>query len=332
MDTINVKMKLEKSLTKEEFQKVLSGKIKDWIFKFKELNSPMERDKNTYTFSLSFPRFFDRETNAYLIKKQWEVDLVIQRFTEYIEIELGNKIVSAIVTRIDYPFTFYMEDERNYNSYRSLFDILGRASKIVTIKNIEEMRENKKETHIFCSSSDSTKRVDKIITYNQLKKIKDKYSKLYKIILERYPDLDRRMRIEVSIKAEKSLYKLKLKKIKTKAYEYIIENLFNENLIDDFLRKEVLRLTESLQKERINNKKVYASGFIHKEKPVSYECLRKAINTVYLSPSSKEHFITKSRISLREMESKEQVIYFSMKNEIKKLKNSLKKEKMRSTK
>lgn len=332
MDTINVTMKLEKQLTMEEQKVFLSGEVKSWIFKFKEVTSPMTRDQNTYTFSLSFPRFYDKETNAYLITKQSEVDLVIQTLTDLIELELGNKIISAIVTRVDYPFTFLMDEGRDYNSYRGIFEILARASNITTVKNVEEMRENKKETHIFSSSKDSTKRVDKIMAYNQLKKIKDKYSRLYLKIQERYPSLERRMRIEVSLKTDIKLKKLKLKKVKNRAYDYIIDQLFNEELIENFLKKEISRLSNALQKEKSCSNRVYTESFILKENPVSYEVMREAVKCVYLSIRSKENFMKNTRIAFKNREGRERVVYFKVKDEIKKIKESLKREKTKPTK
>lgn len=332
MDTINVTIKLEKQLTMEQQKVFFSGEVKSWIFKFKEVTSQMTRAQNTYTFSLSFPRFYDKETNAYLVTKQSEVDLVIQTLTDLIELELGNKIISAVVTRVDYPFTFLMDEGRDYNSYRGIFEILARASKITTVKNIEEMRKRKKETHIFSSSRDSTKRVNKIMVYNQFKKIKDKYSRLYLKIQKRYPELEKRMRIEISLKTDIKLKKLRLKKIKSKTYEYIIEHLFDEKLIEQFLIQEVLRLTKALQKEKELNNRVYVESFILRENPVSYEVMREVVKRVYLSTRSKENFMKNTRIAFREREEREHVVYFKIMDEIRKIKKSLKKEKMRSTK
>ncbi len=320
MDTINLEVTLAKEINYEE-RKVL--KSKRWI------KSVRLKKDFTYLIGISFPQYF-YATNAYLISRQSEIDKVVGELYTAIQ-ELDNKIEEAIVTRVDYPFTYLMDEDRSFDSYRNIFEVLGKASNMSSVKSIEEVRKNNKETYTLADSPDIRRAKNKVVIYNQAKKLKDRNEELYQESKKDFPDLDKRMRIEASLTVEEKLKRLDLKKVKKEAYAFVEEKVFNEDTIDEFLTFEGERLGKKLIQKR-GDKNFRHREFIYKENPLSYDVVKIGAKKAYEVRRSKEDFCDSARQVLKEKSESENVIYFDIKKTVDKIKKHLKKERMKPTK
>ena len=323
MDTINLEVTLAKEINYEE-RKAL--KSKRWI------KSVRLKNDLTYLIGISFPQYF-YATNAYLVSNQSEVDTVINGLYTAIE-EIGNKIEDAVVTRVDYPFTYLMDEDKTFNSYRNVFEVLGKASdvnSVKSVKSVEEVRENNKETYTFADSTDMRRAKNKVVIYNQAKKLKDRNEELYQESKKDFPDLDNRMRVEASFAVEEKLERLNLKKVKKEAYQFIEENLFNEGKINEFLNTEGEILGDKLIQEREDGR-VKHREVIYRENPLSYDVVKVGAKKAYEARRGKEEFCDSARQVLKEKSERENVIYFDIKKTVDTIKNHLKKERMKSTK
>lgn len=197
--------------------------------------------ENKYRLKIHLPLYFC-ETNAYLVQTQKEVDEV---FRELYDLLSCVDIMEMKIVRVDYPFTYIMPEKDSFYKYNYFFNLLSKISKLESpifrgakfITGREEFLKN--ETFILTDSTNTNSYNNKIIFYNQKKKILDvKGENYYEEIEQMFPDLPFRMRIEVSKKKNDKLnfknYEVpNLKDIKQLAFNEIIL-LFDEigSLID----------------------------------------------------------------------------------------------------
>lgn len=191
--------------------------------------------ENKYRLKIHLPLYFC-ETNAYLVQTQKEVDEV---FRELYDLLSCVDIMEMKIVRVDYPFTYIMPEKDSFYKYNYFFNLLSKIIKLESpvfrgakfITGREEFLKN--ETFILTDSTNTNSYNNKIIFYNQKKKILDiKGENYYKRIEQMFPDLPFRMRIEVSKKKNDKLdfenFEIpNLKKIKKAAFDHILL-LFDE--------------------------------------------------------------------------------------------------------
>lgn len=239
MDTIDLKLTTKFEIPVEKLE---SLKDKNpWISKYKAYYA-VKKYEYSYKFVISFPKFF-HNTNSYLITTQKEVDKVLSVFYSYVR---EYNIISCNLTRVDYPFTYIMPEEMEFTEYYNLFRFLAQSTlnnnscKIKNGKYFGSLFNKKKETFIFADAKDVSKGNNKIVIYNQYLCKKEKLEEQdFLQDLSKFPDLKRRMRIEVRLKKNKDIFSefelapqplyIDLQKIKNDSSKYLKENLFNLN-------------------------------------------------------------------------------------------------------
>ncbi len=321
MDTINLRAVLRKELSDED-RKFL--KSKRWI------KSVKYNDECTYTLGVSFPQFFD-ETNAYLITQQKEVRKVIAGLDCTMG-EIGNNIKEATVLRIDYPFTYYMSEGLKFSDYKPVFEILGKASKMASVKSIEEVRKNEKETYTYADHTDLRRARNKVVIYDQSRKLQDRNIELYNKSKSKYLDLDKRIRVEVSLEAEDDWDRLNLKTVKDRSFKYLEENLLDEEVIGQFISSEGDKLAATLKKEQKERGRVKHKEVLHRERAISYDIIKDAADKHYKKARGREEFLKSARETAVEYLGDYVQVYMATKKEINKMKKALNREKMKPVK
>lgn len=252
---------------------------------------------------LSYPRAFDK-TNAYLILTAEECQQVNQKFINDIltfetfkeEAEILKtwflKYVRILITRVDIPFTYYIGENESFSAYRNIYKIVSEVFKIINNqaipKDIGSYLEDDVETIILADSRNIGAYNKKIVIYNQARKMEDYYSgkpEIYNNLVTQYPNLNSRMRIEVSQRvrikakdliefAEFDIYN----KYVIKFAEYALSNLFNKGVLDNVYSYKINDLINRLQQYRqlpYFNYRLFISDSI--DYIYDYKLLREAI-------------------------------------------------------
>lgn len=300
MDTIDLKLTTKFEIPIEKLE---SLKDKNpWISKYKAYYA-IKKYEYSYKFVISFPKFF-HNTNSYLITTQKEVDKVLNAFYSYIK---EYDIISCNLTRVDYPFTYIMPEKMEFTEYYNLFRFLAQSTlnndlcKIKNGKYFGSLFNEKKETFIFADAKDVSKGNNKIVIYNQYLCKKEKLEEQdFLQDLSKFPDLKRRMRIEVRLKKNKNIFSdfelapqplyIDLRKIKSDSSKYLTENLFDtksftytQKQITDKIF-EIYNETKEL-KTNINWSKFYVN--------------LKAIDMIILDKSAIKNFVEHTKYSKR---------------------------------
>lgn len=170
---------------------------------FTKLNSNFE-----FNIKVSYPRFF-RGINAFLLNNPFLCTQVNLHLVNSLKGILNNfyyeiKYISLI--RVDIPFTYYMNDNLSFDKYFNVFRILSyiyyntRISTTINpnVKGIIDMITTDIETVTFTSARGSGGNKE-VTIYNQYLNIERKTSSPSQFgkYLEIYPDLKKRIRIEV---------------------------------------------------------------------------------------------------------------------------------------
>jgi hypothetical protein len=171
---------------------------------FIKLNSNYE-----FNIKVSYPRFF-KGINAFLLENPLlckQVNLHLVNSLKEILSFLNYTIRNISLIRIDIPFTYYMEDNLNFDRYFNVFRILShvyyntRISTTISpnVKGIIDMLSTNIETVTFTSARGSGGNKE-ITIYNQYLNIERKTSSpsQFEEYINLYPNLKKRIRIEVS--------------------------------------------------------------------------------------------------------------------------------------
>lgn len=324
MDTIDIKFKVNKGVN-GDIREALK-KSQRWIHSVKK-----GRYDTDLIVVVSLPKYYD-VTNAYLITKETEVKEVLVAIIKLIT-GIGVIIEKATVIRVDYPFTYIMEEEYNFNSYRNIMYILGESTDLVRSKNFEDTKSRQKETFYYCDSDHTRKASNKVIIYDQGKKLSDKDitpdKQEYNRALATFPELNRRMRIEVSLTVDIDITHLKLKKVKRLAHSFLEKHLFNKELINGYIAIRIRQLYLLMAKE---GKYLKRGELIERERPLEYTQVRSAANDHYNVEASKDKFLKIVREVLKRREERENVIILDCLKVMKSIEVSLKRERMKPTK
>lgn len=254
MDTIDLHLTIEKDQSLYFLEEI------NWIDLY-VLNSK----ENKYRLKIHLPLFFS-DTNAYLVQTQEKVDEVFKNLYELLS---SIDIIEMKIVRVDYPFTYIMPEENSFYKYNYFFNLLSKISRLESprfrgakfITSREEFLKN--ETFILTDSTNTNSYNNKIIFYNQKKKILDvKGEDYYKKVEKNFPDLPFRMRIEVSKRKKDKLdfenFEVpNLKNIKKAAFEDI-RLLFDE--IAPLIDLEIEYVLKQLK--LINRKKIKSELFL----------------------------------------------------------------------
>lgn len=288
MDTINVTYTLRGELNKEEMQKLKNLRYIESI----KLN---DTKSNTYHIGYSVPKYFD-DTNAYLVNNS-----NFQEFKERILNIFSDITIKATVTRVDTPFTLMMLEGETLDQYSHIFRLLsyfyshsvGGSTKYYADTLTEE-----RESFILGNKSNLNKSTNKIIIYNQDKKISNSDTTpskhLYTQVRKKYPDLYKRIRVEVSRKTNIDLRKLEYQEQYTKAYKDL-SFLFDKDLIDLCLK--------TLSEEYSNNlsKGIDLPNAIFNGLIFDYDTYRGSLKEITANTKTLESRVTRMRSKLKDL-------------------------------
>lgn len=335
LDTISLKIAVEEP-TGEYLEMEVMNRIKNVIERLPYCDLRFKGD-NYINIRMSYPRFYS-QTNAFLISTPIECLNVNKALIESIIEELKispifykffiNK-VTFILTRVDVAFTYMMENFREFYQYRNIYNILNAIycsiNKTSIPKEIGVIGSDYVETLIFTDSSNISNYNNKITIYNQAKKISDYYqinqSVLYQQVIQEFPDLYQRMRIEGSKRIRRkgflynewmnfNIYECYVSKIG----EYILNNLFNTSIANTIynIKKEELKQLLIIEREFIN---FNYENFIYKYKDIiwDYELIRQAIMELSVhNLNTGYHACSTVRKVLENLQSTTGMIYFGV--------------------
>lgn len=290
---------------------------------------------------LSFPRFYF-ENNAYLIKTYVECAKVQRHFVKQLkEDKLLKKIKTIRVTRVDIPFTYIMDEDKEFHDYSNIFKILAfsftQQYPEVEAKSIVDTIKKREQTVIYADTPTISAYNKKITIYNQMKNLDSKNRETIDIerTLEKYPELPRRMRIEMSKRikrkemtlkefGEYELFKEYLKKYK----EELKELLFDEELLDRVYEEGIENLSEILKEEKEYRGDSFTyKKFIsdYKEDIYDYKLLKGAVKNVVLKQKTRESAITEIRKELNIQEEKKGLIVIGVHDIVEEIADTIKK-------
>ena len=286
MDTINVRFKFTRELNNCEIDELLTK------YNFIEKVYINRRDPTKCNISFSVPKFFSK-TNAYLVKSQ---DFL--KFKEFITNLFSQIMKSSIVYRVDTPFTYWMNDGEYFDDYSHIFYLLSHNYHVVTrlcsTKNFEETITQVKESFIMGDQSNLNKSNNKIIIYDQAKKLEDFDSSDNKIMFTKvkteFPDIQNRIRIEVSRKTNISFENLDYSDQYSKAYKYLENTIFDKDAIGITLEMFLDEYKEAFVKHGY-----YPDAIIYSGRIFEYGIYRNFLKEITSNNKTLETRITRAR-------------------------------------
>ena len=271
---------------------------------------------NCLNVILSYPKYF-YFTNAYLISRNEECMEVNNNFISYLREYITNSVgmnysnylnyfennIGITLTRVDTPFTYFMNAEETFYSYKNIYKILGNIysykNSKCNPKNYNNFLKNEMETLIFADTANVGAFNSKITIYNQFNKMTDYYknnSNILEKIIKDYPDLQSRIRIEVSKKIRRKVFSPEefrtfcIFEYVYKFADYALENMFDSSILNLIIDQQKNNLKSLLLKEKQYSNFNY-EYFIYKyiEEIWDYDILKRAIMEVSNNSNSGYH-------------------------------------------
>lgn len=355
LDTINVVFELE-NMVGDYIEVELFDLLRKFFRRRGYYDLLKESDGRSLSIRLSYPRFFDN-TNAYLITTKEECLEVnkafieeIRKFIYFEEVGVGVRSNGEVllkwfeanvvikIKRVDVAFTHILEKDDSFNGYKNLYQLLNniymKMNPSSIPKNISVIGNNEVETLMFTDTQNVGAYNRKIVIYNQHRKFCDYCSKnplQLHSILQKYPDLPRRVRIEAS------------KRIRRKPFEVLdfmefdifnayvqqfaddtLNNLFNKELFDSVFQGRIEWLKETIKKEREYPNFNY-QAFIYRfiDEIWDYELIRKAIMETTDNLNSAYQACSTIREILKIYEKTTGIKFFNMKETFEKIQKDL---------
>lgn len=304
------------------------------------------------TIRFSYPRYF-HSNNAYLVKSKEEC-LMVNKFlanaimneTRELNINLDHKYevykylcdnLEISIIRVDVPFTYIMPEKHKFESYFNLYSFLEDVYKLEEKKGgSKDIGKNlKKQTVYYYDTGDFRNYNRKITIYNQAEKIRS--GKLSKEELEltyqQNPDLDSRMRIEVSKRVQRNPFTLKqfaefdIYSAYVGAYaEYLIDTLLNPENVEKVKNQKLEELKKKLQISRTSSDFNYGLFIsMYRNSIYDWDILRQAIMDTSSNENTGYHGTSKAKKVLKELEEVDGIIYFDMFGTIEKIRKMISK-------
>lgn len=336
MDTISINLYVNKD------KRLTSTELKDLaedIAKFKStegyryitLNSVSKGDR--VSFKLTYPRFYDGN-NAFIIRSKKMCIKLQEHFIKCLcDFGYDKYFTKVEVIRVDIPFTFYMEENKTFNSYFNLFvlfaDIYEYESTRRSSITVERTRTREKETVYYADTPVVSNYNSRIVIYNQNLNIKLKYTSddndeqlTYENVLWRHPDLPKRIRIEVSKRVKRHpipLYDFAKLDILETYYEnfktYLLDNIFDLNILDKVTEDRIETLTIKFNKRRDNKGFNFGKFILQEQVDIrDYKSLRLAMKKSLKNPISYKGNLFQLRNAITEYEMDTNNIIFDVRD------------------
>lgn len=334
MDTIEIKIKTNGILMIDLF-----NEIKKDINLLKSENGytfcDMVRftDKGYLLVKISFPRYYFGN-NSYLITSKEDCMRVQNYFCNFLLNHriLRNSMIELL--RVDIPFTYIMGPNEDFKSFNSIYTIFAEVYSYFNLKSspksIKKIIGNIPETLIYSDSKTISAYNSKVMIYNQSLNLQNKLEEdEWRTVLQEFPDLTKRMRIEVSKRIKrKEMYinEFRTKDIYSEYFykfrDYILKNLLNLEVIEKIYNMKAEELAINLNRARSEGKINYENFILmNLEGIYDYEILRRAVNKVIVNNKTREGAITTIRRILLGYERKNNLIVLDVYSRLKELEN-----------
>lgn len=295
-------------------------------------------DKGNLIVKVSYPRFY-AGVNAYLVSNSNECMKVQHEFCLAIWNHQLLCDAEIILNRVDIPFTFYMNPEYNFNSYRKVYQIFDYIYRKKNIKSnpkaYTNIKEFKPETLIYSDTPNTSGYNKRIMIYDQYNnlKVKTEREESFYAIESKYGDLFKRMRIEVAKRIQRKGFTVEefnqfniFREYSTKYKKYILDNILDLNEVCNFYNEKAYELANKLLTYREANNFNY-ENFIYKEieNIYDYEIIRRALKLCIENQKTREKAVTAIRKVLLSYQLNENIIIMETYNTIESIRNIIEK-------
>ena len=225
-----------------------------------------------------------------------------------------------------------MKEEEDFCHYQNIFKIFAYIYKKnesnASPKAIQDILSGKQETLYYADTKVIANYNSRIMIYNQDLNISDKYKDTYQNIIKEFPDLKKRIRIEVSKRIRRkpmgistfkkfdifSLYFPRFKR-------YLLDNLLNIDDLEIFYKKKIEELTNLLVEEKEKKRNFTYEAFLleYINCILDYEILRRALKESTSNIKTYENAITAVRKLLKGYEEKNNIMILDVYNTIHKI-------------
>ena len=219
------------------------------------------------------------------------------------------------------PFTFYVDTV--FSHYRNIFYIFAHVydlkKKKAHSRAFIDLITDEIQTLIYSSNGSSRKDCNnKLEIYNQYKNLEGKLKKdIFIKVIQKYPDLEKRMRLEVSkrinLRNNFSIQDFKkfdiLRKYYSEYKKYILDNILDFTIIEQLYNQWAKELSDRLDKEKTVKNFNYETFILKNIKNLyDYEIIKRALKISIDNINTRENAITKVRKILKEYEKENKVI------------------------
>lgn len=291
----------------------------------------LEYDTQGIVIKISYPRYYAGH-NAFLITARSQCIRVQSYFIRTLqELQYLQFFSQISLLRVDIPFTYIMP-YCAFHSYENIFRIFAeiyyRQFPKASPREIRDIRFQKTETIYYTNTRSISNYNSKVMIYDQNANLEEKMeSSIYQGILEQFPDLSLRIRLEVSKRIRRQ--PISIENFSTwdifgeyfDSYkEYLLKNLLNLQLLEEVYDTQAQQLAQQLSFARENKGFIY-EGFLleHIRDIWDYEILRRSLKYVFSNQNTLENAVTTIRRILRAYEEKNQIMILTVYSEIQKI-------------
>lgn len=291
---------------------------------------------------ISYPRYY-KGTNAYLIRNRAECFEVQKYFCEAIlENSKWKEFISGVrLSRVDIPFTFYVDTV--FSHYRNIFYIFAQVYNLKKAKSNSrgfiDLITDEFQTIIYSSNGSSRKDCNnKLEIYNQYKNLEGKVKEeIFIKIIKKYPDLEKRMRLEVSkrvnLRKNFSIQNFKrfdiLRNYFSAYKNYILVNVLDFKIIEELYNQWAKELADKLNKEKTMKNFSYEIFILKNIKNLyDYEIIKRALKISIDNIKTRENAVTKVRKIIKEYEIQNKIIIIDIYSILHKMKDHIEKEEL----
>lgn len=342
MDTIEIRLNLKKGL---EF---------DTINQLRTVITSLTSKKGGYRYcdvleispkgnlivKISYPRYF-AGTNAYLVGSRNDCIKVQTDFINSIfsDVYWASIIEDITLTRVDIPFTYYMNPNESFASYRNIFYIFAfvyaRKKENARTKAYMDLQNRNFETLIYSPNGCVGKGANnKLEVYNQALNLRNKLEdEAWYNVVNTYEDLPTRIRMEVSkrIRRRKNFSPNEFATFDIlgtyfEEYKrYVLDNVLDFNVIDKLYNNWAYGLSLKLSEAR-KIKGFNYGKFFYQNEPIiyDYEIVRRALGIGIDNINTRENAITRVRQVLIQYENTHNIILMDVYGTLKKIEAQIK--------
>lgn len=342
MDTIEIRLNLKKGL---EF---------DTINQLRTVITSLTSKKGGYRYcdvleispkgnlivKISYPRYF-AGTNAFLVGSRNDCIKVQTDFINSIfsDVYWASIIEDITLTRVDIPFTYYMNPNESFASYRNIFYIFafvyGIKKENARTKAYMDLQNRNFETLIYSPNGCVGKGANnKLEVYNQALNLRNKLEdEAWYNVVNTYEDLPTRIRMEVSkrIRRRKNFSPNEFATFDIlgtyfEEYKrYVLDNVLDFNVIDKLYNNWAYELSLKLSEAR-KIKGFNYGKFFYQNQPIiyDYEIVRRALGIGIDNINTRENAITRVRQVLIQYENTHNIILMDVYGTLKKIEAQIK--------